>query len=107
MSKKFVFQRVMSRFFVEFFLSHSAGRFRRGTLLCCVSEIFRYRKSLWIRGGKYPDFPSKFFCLTVPKNSVGDPSVLCFRKFTVAKKFMDKRGGVGGSIKIFLRKFFV
>ena len=31
--------------------------------------------------------------------------MLCFRKFPVAKKFMDKRGG--GSIKIFLRNFFV
>ena len=24
-------------------------------------------------GGKYPDFPSKVFCLTVPKNFVGEP----------------------------------
>ena len=31
--------------------------------------------------------------------------MLCFRKFPVAKKFMEKRGG--GSIKIFLRKFFL
>ena len=29
----------------------------------------------------------------------------CFRKFPVAKKFMDKRGGGGGSIKIFRRIF--
>ena len=50
------------------------------------------------------DLLSKFFCLTVPKNFVGNPLVLCFRKFTVANKFMDKKGG---SIKIFLRKFFV
>ena len=55
----------VSRFCFEIFLSHSAEKFRRRTLLCCVSE-----------------------------------------KLTVAKKFMDKRG-VGGSIKIFLRKFFV
>ena len=33
------------------FLSHSAEKFRRGTLLCCVSENFRQPKSLWIRGG--------------------------------------------------------
>ena len=25
------------------------------------------------RGGGYQDFPSNFFCLTVPKNSVGEP----------------------------------
>ena len=30
--------------------------------------------------------------------------MLCFRKFPVAKKFMDKGGG---SIKFFRRKFFV
>ena len=82
--------------------------------------------------GEYQDFPSNIFCLTVPKNFVGEPfnvplisgnekfhasegyvtifrrkffvsqcrktsygnpSVLCFRKFLVAKKFMDKREG--------------
>ena len=31
--------------------------------------------------------------------------MLCFRKFPVAKKFMDKRGGGVGSIKILLRIF--
>ena len=35
---------------------------------------------------------SDFFCLTVPKNFLGQPFVLCSRKFPVAKKFMDKRG---------------
>ena len=33
--------------------------------------------------------------------------MLCFRKILVAKKFMDKKGGRGGSIKIFRRNFFV
>ena len=30
---------------------------------------------LWIRerGGVYQDFPSKIFCLTLPKNFVGEP----------------------------------
>ena len=37
-------------------------------------------------------FSVEIFCLTVPKNFVGNPFVLCFRKFPVAKKFMDKRG---------------
>ena len=67
-------QRVMLRFYVEKFLSHNAGTFGRGTLLCCVSEKFCYRKCLWISGrGKYQDFPSKVFCLTVPKKIVGEP----------------------------------
>ena len=33
-----------------------------------------------------------------------NPSVLCFRKFPVAKKFMDKRGG--GEFTDFLSKIF-
>ena len=41
-------------------------------------------------------FMSKFFCLTVPKNFEEEPLCAVFQKFTVAKKFMDKRGGEGG-----------
>ena len=43
-------------------------------------------------GGDYLKFPSKLFCLTVPKHSWRNPSLLCFRKLLVAKKFMEKRG---------------
>ena len=39
------------------------------------------------------------------KISRRNASVLCFRKFPVAKKFKNKRGG--GSIKSLRRKFFV
>ena len=67
-------QRVIIRVSVENSLSLNAETFRRGTLLCCVSEKFCYRKCLWISGrGKYQDFPSKVFCLTVPKKIVGEP----------------------------------
>ena len=57
-------------------------------------------KKVWIQVGKYQDFLSKIFCLTVPKNSVVEP-------FTVALfPGTDKVGiGGGGSIKIFRRKF--
>ena len=48
-------------------------KLRRGTVLCCVSEIFRQPKSLWIKEGDSQDFPSKFSCLTVPKTFVGQP----------------------------------
>ena len=34
----------------------------------------------------------KFFCLTVPKNSYGNPSVL-FQKISGSENFMDTRGG--------------
>ena len=31
-------------------------------------------EKVWIRdGGKYQDFPSQTFCLTVPNNFVGEP----------------------------------
>ena len=55
--------------FLSFFLSHSAENFRRGIVYCCIN--FGYRKSLDKRG-EYQDIPSKIFCLTVPKNFVGE-----------------------------------
>ena len=52
--------RGVSRFSVESFLYHNPENFGKGTLLCCVSENFRYRKRLCIRGGCH-GFPSKVF----------------------------------------------
>ena len=40
-NKKFMDQRVVSLFFKEGVLSRSSEKLRRGTLLCCVSEICR------------------------------------------------------------------
>ena len=65
-------------------------------------SLFSGIEKVWMRwwgGGECQDFPSKISCLTVPKIFVGELFVLCIRKFLVAKKFMDKKGG--GSIKIF------
>ena len=56
--------------FCRFFLSHSTEELRRGTLLCCVSENFWNQKVLWIRRGEYQDFPSKVFCLILPKDFI-------------------------------------
>ena len=60
------------KIFCRIFLSHSAEKLRSGTFLCCFRN-FRYRKSSWIKGGgrESQDVPSKIFCLTVPKISVG------------------------------------
>ena len=56
----------------ENFLSHSAEKFRRGTLLCfrkfLVPKNVRDK-----RGGGYHDFLSQLFCLIEPKNFVGEP----------------------------------
>ena len=43
---------VKSQFSVEKFLSNSTEKFRRGTLLCCVSKKFRWQKSLWKKSGQ-------------------------------------------------------
>ena len=50
---------------------HNAETFRRGESFS-VSRISGVEE-VWIRGrGKYRNFPSKIFCLTVPKNVVGE-----------------------------------
>ncbi len=54
-------------------------------------------------GGKYQDFPSKNFSLTVPKNFVGQLCCAVFQKLCGSENFMNKVGG----IKIFRRKFFL
>ena len=61
-------------------LSHNAEKFGKRTLLCCLSENFRYRKSLCIGGGGYQDFPSKNFCLTMPKTLAREPFCVVFQK---------------------------
>ena len=86
-------------FLSNFFLCHSAENFRRGILYCCIT--FGYQKSLEKSGGGYQGFPSKIFCLTVPKFSVGTPLLLHY--FRVPKKFGEKGGGVSRiSVEIFL-----
>ena len=57
---------------VEKILSHSAENFRRGILMCCVSEKFRQRKSLCKRGWGSKKIFVEIFCLTVPKKVVGE-----------------------------------
>ena len=56
-------------------------------------------------GGEYQEFPSNNFCLTVPKNFLGEPYCDVCHKISGCQKFMENRGG--GIIKIFCRKFFV
>ena len=83
----------ISRFSVEIFMSHSTEKIREHPFN--VSENLGYRKILCIIGGitifrrkflvsksymdeegEYQDFPSKIFCLAVPKNFVGESLVL-------------------------------
>ena len=97
--------RFMSRFSVENFFSHSTEKLRRGTLLCFTKILVS--KTLMDKRGEgrkgVSQFSVELVGLTVPKNFVGNPSVLCFRNFPVAKKFMDEQGGVSRfSVKNFL-----
>ena len=92
----------MSKLSVEDLLSHSAGFFRSANFEGATT--FESRKGLCFRGLCH-NFLSKVFLSMCQETSYGIPAVMCVRKFLVAKKFMDKRGG--GSIKILRRKFVV
>ena len=69
----------VSKLSVEKFLSQSAEKIRRGTLL--YFRKFRVPKDVRDkRRGGYHDFLSKLFCLTVPKPSVEEPFCAVFQK---------------------------
>ena len=44
------------------------------------------------KGGEYQAFPSKNFCLTVPKNFVGEPFCDVCHNISGCRKFMKNRG---------------
>ena len=86
------------KYCVEIFFSHSAENNRRGISYCCSNV--GYRKCL-DKKGEYQEFPSKFFCLLVPK-------IFLEESFTVA--VMPGTGSIWirrGSIKNFRPKYFV
>ena len=89
-----------SRFSIENLLSHSTEKLRRGTLLR-FTKILVSKKFMDKRGGGYHDFLSKFFCLTVPKNFVGEPSSVSLisgiERFHASESY----------VTILCRKFFV
>ena len=92
----------VSRFSVENYLSDSAEKFRGWGESFSVSFIWGIDK-IWIRGGRqYQDFPSKYFCPTVPKEFVREP----FRVSLVSG--MEKLFASEGCVMIFdsLSQFF-
>ena len=83
------------------FLSHSVENFRRGILYCCIisgSEKVYGQKD----EKEYQDVPSKIFCPTVPKISIGNPS--CCINFGY-RKSLEKRGGGGGVSRFSIESF--
>ena len=95
-------QRVMSRLSVENFLSHSAEKLRRGTLRY-FKKIPVAKKFMDKRGGGggrvYHDFQAKFFCLTLPKNIIGEPFSVSL--ISGIEKFYASKGYVTTFCQIF------
>ena len=58
-------------FSAENILSHSAEKFRRGTLLCFTKNLVS--KKLLEKRRECQEFPSKIFYLTLQGNFVGEP----------------------------------
>ena len=56
--------------------------------------------------GDYLKFPSKYFCLTVPKHFVEEPFYAVFQKSSVGENVYGRELG-RGSIDVFRRKFLV
>ena len=81
--------RGISRVSVAIFLYQSFEIFHR--------ELFSASRKLWLRKVCMDEwrgfhiFPSSFFCLTIPKNFIGNTS--SFQKFPVAKTFFGCEGG--------------
>ena len=95
----------VSGFPVEIFLSHSDKNFLRGTLLCFTK--LPILKNVRDKRGCDSHFSGEsFFVSECRKKSEGNPSVLCFRKFLVAKFLWIRGGGVSGfPVEKFLSHF--
>ena len=94
----------LSRFSVEKYLSHSAENFRGWRESLSVSFILGIDK-VWTRGGgrQYQDFPSKFFCLTVPEEFLREHFRVSF--ISGMGNFLLQR--VMSRFSILCRNFFV
>ena len=69
--------------------------------MLCFRNFLVAKKFNDKKAGEYHDFPSKFFCLTVPKRFVGEPFGVSL--ISGIEKFYASEGYV----TVFRRKFFV
>ena len=69
---------------VDNFLSKSAEKIRRGTLLCFTD--FPVSKKFMEKSGGYQDLPSKIFCLRDPRKFTGEPFCAVFQEFSGNEK---------------------
>ena len=88
-----------SRFCQKIFYLTQPKKLRQGTILC-FKKFLVGKNILWIRGGGYHDFPSKF--LSHCDEIFHWRTLWCFRKILLSKIFMHRRGGI-----TVLSKFFV
>ena len=73
-------KRGISRFTIEYLLSHSTEKLRSGTFLC-FTKFLVSKKFMDKRGGGVSGFFCQiFFCLTVPKNFVEELFCAVFQK---------------------------
>ena len=83
--------------FVEIFLISQD----RGTTILCFRKFLVGKKFLWIRGGRYHEFPSKTFVRQYRKLSLGNTSV--YQKISAIEKlYASDRAGITFSVKNFL-----
>ena len=86
----------------KIFLSHSAEKISKGILLCFTN--FGYGKKFCFRGLCHDfRFSVEIFCLTVPRNFVGEPFCAVFHKIFGSEKFMHR---IGVEYQVFPSKTF-
>ena len=69
--------------------------------MLCFRKFLLAKMFMDKREGKFQDFPSKFYCLAVPKKIVGEPFSVSF--FSGIEKFYASEGYVSS----FARNFFL
>ena len=53
--------------------------------MLCFRKVLLAKTFMDKREGKYQDFPSKIFCLTMPKHFVEEPFCAVFQKISVSE----------------------
>ena len=88
----FLHEKGISRFRVKNLLFHMTEKLRKGSFL--FHKTSDIGEIMDITGGS--EFPWKFFCLTLPKTSVGEPFCVVFQKISDSLKILWKKweGGV-------------
>ena len=90
----------MSRFSVEIFVSRYRKSLQGNPSRLQFEKFLLAKKFIDKKWGEYQDFPSKVFCLTMPKNFAGQP----FRVSLTSG--VEKIYAQGGYVTNLCRQFF-